>query len=532
VSAALSGGISNRFLDAALEDELQAFREQLLARSAGNNMVVALVTVIAAHLTIWIFEPAQRLLFTGIALGLLYPAQVATIALAPRAKSRTAIRRLQGLLVLSDLGALAAILAMQVRLVSPLLLLGATIILLFDVAVVNRRPMAHVNAVVGAMVAAYAGTIAWQLGRQQIDLGVFWPSATIVLLAGFQCVFLARDADTVVRRIFLAERAVAEQRARIEGLLKQEISHQVAERSRALTASLAQVDLAPPAQRLEPGSQIDARYRVVRPLGQGAMGAVYEVERLTDQRRLALKIITGLLTGGQAARFAREAEIGARLQHENLVQIVDIGISPTGTPYLVMELIEGRSLDRCRGEFTDPRRALPLLAQIAAGLDALHEAGVVHRDLKPANVLVSGAEAPHARISDFGISRFRALAEPSPLADTVTPSGGGKGHALTRTGALIGTPLYMAPEAARGGQAVDRPADVFAFGLIAYELLAGRLPFAAPPALELLADRPMPPAAPLDAPQAELIMACLSESPEARPLIRDVLQRLRAWRPS
>src|SRR6185436_18744278 len=188
-------------------------------------------------------------------------------------------------------------------------------------------------------------------------------------------------------------------------------------------------------------------------------------------RRLALKVVTGSVTGAQAARFAREAEIGARLEHENLVRIVDVGVSPAGAPFLVMELVEGKSLDERRERFGNATWALAVLRQVGRGLQALHDAGVVHRDLKPGNVLLSGdVESPRARISDFGISRFNTLpsaADVDAMADTADPAKGLMGASMTKAGALLGTPLYMAPEAARGAQAIHKPADVFAFGLIA-----------------------------------------------------------------
>src|SRR6185437_10567411 len=178
---------------------------------------------------------------------------------------------------------------------------------------------------------------------------------------------------------------------------------------------------------LSPGTRFDARYEIVRALGEGGMGAVYEVRRLTDGQSLALKVVTGPISRTSAQRFAREAEIGARLRHENLVPIVDVGISPQGAPFLVMELVKGAPLEARRQErFGDASWAIPILRQIAHGLAALHDADVVHRDLKPGNVLLSGDdESPLVRIADFGISRMNeAVYGSAPTAAKLTATNG------------------------------------------------------------------------------------------------------------
>jgi hypothetical protein len=345
------------------------------------------------------------------------------------------------------------------------------------------------------------------------------PVATVSIL-GLSYVVGASIAHFGVRRaIALARNAalIATERARSEAQLKQEISHQVAERSKELGAAIARSEISLDARKLAEGEHFAERYRVVRPLGMGGMGAVYEVARLTDDRRLALKAITGDITTARAARFAREAEIGARVHHENLVGIVDVGIAE-GVPFLVMELVSGGSLEDHRARFGDRQWALPILRQIAAGLAALHTAGVVHRDLKPANVLLS--DNRNARISDFGISRFGVLDDGSVDAHAQTQERG-----LTGTGAMLGTPMYMAPEAAGGGRAVDASADVFAFGIIAYELLTGKSPFAVPPVILALTQQPLPPVAPTEGLSAE-ILACLDRDPTRRPSIVTVAAAL------
>jgi serine/threonine protein kinase len=246
------------------------------------------------------------------------------------------------------------------------------------------------------------------------------------------------------------------------------------------------------------------------------MGAVYEVVRNTDGETFALKVITGRVSRTDAVRFAREAEIGARVRHPNLVSIVDVGIAESGAPFLVMELSRGGSLEECRGRFGDVTWAVPLLRQIARGLAALHDVGIVHRDLKPANVLLSdGTASPLARISDFGISRF----------DEAVDAGARTAAAATATGSILGTPLYMAPEMARGGSPVAA-ADVYAFGIVAYEMLTGRPPFAMPPVLLAMAGQPVPPPSELDHPAGAVVLACLRDAPQERPTIREVIAPL------
>ncbi len=231
-------------------------------------------------------------------------------------------------------------------------------------------------------------------------------------------------------------------------------------------------------------------------------------------------------SAGTEARFAREAEIGARVHHPNLVSIVDVGVS-AGVPYLVMEKVDGGSLEARRARFGDVPWALPILGQIAEGLAALHEAGVVHRDLKPANVLL--ADGGVAKISDFGISRFGAIEELSvdPGAPTMaaTPR---KSADLTGTGVVMGTPLYMAPEGARSARALDASADVFALGILAYEMLTGRTPFEVPAFVLAMAQQPVPPPPPIaDArvPTAlrAFVTSALAGDPTKRPRVRDLV---------
>jgi serine/threonine-protein kinase len=317
----------------------------------------------------------------------------------------------------------------------------------------------------------------------------------------------------------VAAAAKAEVEARLKEVraLNSEVRRQVAERARNLAASLMQLPDAPASGgNIVPGEVIDGRYRLIRPLGQGGMGVVYEVERLQDGRRLALKLMVGVAQRSSQARFAREAQVAAQLDHPNVVSTLDLGVTSTGVPFLVMELVNGTTLHSERPRYGDVNWCLPVLAQVARALSAMHEQGIVHRDLKPSNVLIDGTVV---KVADFGIA---ALVETEPgLAN------------LTRTGMLAGTPPYMAPEFATGAREVGSTADIFSFGVLCFEVLSGRLPHAVPPVLEASFGRsPLPPEpleriVPTVPPAlARLIDACLQLQPASRPTAREAMEIL------
>jgi serine/threonine-protein kinase len=222
-----------------------------------------------------------------------------------------------------------------------------------------------------------------------------------------------------------------------------------------------------PALSLQPGQLLRQRYRVVRYVGRGAMGEVYEARHVRLVGRYAIKILNVDLAHNPMARerFRREAGIASELRHPNIVQVTDFDETEAGRPYLVMELLEGRDLGALIAEGPIPlARALPLARQISAGLTAMHGQGIVHRDLKPANVFVLPETSGHeerVKLVDFGLSK------------RLVPS-----LAVTHDRMLLGTPQYMAPEQARGNSdGVGPAADQFAMAAIVYEMLAGRPAF-------------------------------------------------------
>lgn len=217
------------------------------------------------------------------------------------------------------------------------------------------------------------------------------------------------------------------------------------------------------------GKVIFDRYRVEAVLGKGAMGTVFRGVHQKLARSVAIKVLHAHLVDEPTmlARFQREAQIAARLQHPNLISVLDIGETADGHHVMVLELAKGPSLADVMGKKPlAPERSIKLVRQLLAGLDHAHHAGLIHRDLKPANVMVETSDSGEeiARIVDFGIAILRNPDE------TVA---GGK---LTSTGQVLGTPLYMAPEQAKG-EPFDHRIDLFALGVIVYEMLAGTWPF-------------------------------------------------------
>ena len=246
---------------------------------------------------------------------------------------------------------------------------------------------------------------------------------------------------------------------------------------------------------------IAGRYRLLEPLGRGAMSAVWEAEDLELARRVAVKT---LAPSADRQRFEREARAVAALSHPNIVAVYDYGESD-GRPFMVLECLAGGSLEeRLSGD-----RPLPdaetrrIAADVAAGLAHAHERGLVHRDLKPANILFD-AEG-RAKIADFGIARMRGTGT------------------LTETGTVLGTASYLSPEQATG-ETAGPPSDVYSFGVILFRLLTGRLPFAAKNAMELVAMHrdvapPLVADVRADAPRdlAALAGAALTKDPAGRP---------------
>ena len=209
---------------------------------------------------------------------------------------------------------------------------------------------------------------------------------------------------------------------------------------------------------------------------------VYRAVHVGLEKSFAVKLLktAGPPSSAALERFRREAVALGRLRHPHIVEVTDFGIdrSEGGLPYIVTEFLEGMPLsDVCRDQSPLPlAQALPLLGQIAAAVDAAHDAGVLHRDLKPGNILVcsENPESPSVKVLDFGLAEL--LAGPDKSNSGTLPGGEESPSGLTTTGSLLGTPLYLAPELVRLGQA-SRSSDIYSFGVLAYEILGGKPPF-------------------------------------------------------
>ncbi len=224
------------------------------------------------------------------------------------------------------------------------------------------------------------------------------------------------------------------------------------------------------------GTLLDEKYRVVRLLGRGGMGAVYEVENVKVRRAAALKLLQTTASPELVARFEAEAQAAGRAGSKRIVDVLDLGRTASDQPYMVMELLEGETLrdELKRTRRMSPKRAATLLIDVLLGLEAAHTAGIVHRDLKPENIWVL-AEPPEPRpmtgdaaivkILDFGVSRFTTGDEGSPR------------RPRTAEGMMIGTCWYMSPEQIRDARNADARADVYAIGVMLYELVSGNVPF-------------------------------------------------------
>jgi hypothetical protein len=260
------------------------------------------------------------------------------------------------------------------------------------------------------------------------------------------------------------------------------------------------------------GSVLGGRYRIVRVLGAGGMGIVYRGEHVHMHKPVAIKVLHKHMTALPeiVARFEREAVAAGRIQHPHVAAATDFGKLEDGAFYLALEYVDGRSLQSLiAGGGLPVVRALLIARQIAEGLDAAHSAGIVHRDLKPDNVQLVSREGydDWVKILDFGIAKVQ-------LGDATS------GQPLTQLGTVFGTPEYMSPEQAQG-HAVDARSDLYALGVMLFEMLSGKIPFDADDVVVLIMRHVTQPPPPLPAsiPAAvqRLVSDLLEKKPEDRP---------------
>jgi len=219
------------------------------------------------------------------------------------------------------------------------------------------------------------------------------------------------------------------------------------------------------------GQTLGGRYLVTRKVGQGGMGAVYEATHTLIGKRVAVKVLLEKYAQREAIvkRLKQEAQLASSVGNEHIIDITDFGNTEDGRTYVVMEFLDGESLAECLGRETQlpEQRILRIASQACSALAAAHAKGVVHRDIKPENLfLLKRKEQDFVKVVDFGISKsLRASGEEEETTR------------LTQTGMVLGTPLYMSPEQARGDDELDQRVDVYALGVIMYEAAAGRVPF-------------------------------------------------------
>ena len=276
----------------------------------------------------------------------------------------------------------------------------------------------------------------------------------------------------------------------------------------------------------DPALPTIGNFRLLRTLGEGGMGVVYEAQHITMHRRAAIKVLRPQLIRDQQAirRFFNEARATNEIRHPGIVQIYDCGTREDGSPWLIMELLEGETLSRRIAQLgrVPAAEVIALAAQTASVLEAAHRAGIIHRDLKPDNLfIVNNQETPsgeRVKVLDFGIAKLTSTGAAKSL------------H--TQTGMLMGTPLYMSPEQCRGTAQVDARSDIYSFGLILYQMLAGELPFVSDGMGELFdmqMNRPPPPLADklpgVNPGLAEVIYKALKKDPAQRYQSMAELQR-------
>jgi serine/threonine protein kinase len=275
---------------------------------------------------------------------------------------------------------------------------------------------------------------------------------------------------------------------------------------------------------------VDEKYRIDGIIGVGGMGVVYRAVQKNIERTVALKMLLPEYTvyPDLVARVEREARTAGQINHSNVVSIIDTGITNEHGPYIAMELLRGEELAtvvESVGGRMDPAEAVDIMRQVLAGLDAAHKKGVIHRDLKPENIFLTRDEDSSrgvVKVLDFGISKLRDDKEL---------------NSLTRTGTVMGTPQFMAPEQAAGARDQDVRIDLYAAGAVLYAVLCNGLPYEAEnynllineilnkPPIQILSRNPS-----LDPRLAQIVMKAIAKRPEARyQSAREMADALGQW---
>ncbi len=266
-----------------------------------------------------------------------------------------------------------------------------------------------------------------------------------------------------------------------------------------------------------------SHYRIVSKIGAGGMGEVYLATDTRLDRQVALKVLPAESTqdADRVRRFMQEAKAASALNHPNIISVYDIGESDAGR-FIVMELVSGRTLREVIAADNSLETFLPLSSQMAKALSAAHAAGITHRDIKPDNIMVR--DDGYVKVLDFGLARLRPATESDSEAATLAQQ--------TTPGTVMGTVAYMSPEQARG-ESVSHPSDVFALGIVLYELATGRHPFKAETLVGYLhaitLQTPAPPQQwqpKLPAALNDLILRMLNKEASQRPTASEIVQAL------
>jgi serine/threonine protein kinase len=235
--------------------------------------------------------------------------------------------------------------------------------------------------------------------------------------------------------------------------------------------------------RLDPlvGTVLAGRYEVLRRIGEGGMGAVYEARHTVINKRVAVKVLLERLVEKRelVGRLLKEARLASAIGHENIVDVTDFGTTEDARSFVVMEYLDGEPLSALlvREAPLPAGRCLNIVRQVVSALEAAHAKGIIHRDIKPENIyLIRRDDDDFVKVVDFGVSKAVRTADDGP-----------ESLHLTRTGMLFGTPLYMSPEQARGAEDVDERADIWAVGVVLYECITGEVPFRANNYLQVIA---------------------------------------------
>jgi DNA-binding response OmpR family regulator len=274
---------------------------------------------------------------------------------------------------------------------------------------------------------------------------------------------------------------------------------------------------------------LNNRYKLMRPIGRGGMGIIYQAQDLVDGREFALKLLRREYSSNnvEVSRFWREATTALQVKHPNVIEIYEYGTTSSGQVFITMEILTGHSLmtELTRGRTVSSNHAIKIMEQVCLGMLAVHKQGIIHRDLKPSNIFLLDKPLNGAilKILDFGIAFLQPKTEMKSLYS----------ERLTDPNMIVGTPEYMSPEQIRK-QELNRGSDIYSLGIVFYEILTGELPFLGDPIEILFAQvnkEPVPinQIISIDIELANIIMSMLAKDPKLRPSLESIISTLKKY---